>query len=88
MIAWSLERKTKFPHWVLSLLVWRLRRSYRGRRCKKFYTDEGCLYGDHCIFIHDEQLKAQEGTAVSLSQVVGGGGYGGGANGSNWKPSN
>ncbi|KAK8952750.1 Zinc finger CCCH domain-containing protein 56 [Platanthera guangdongensis] len=32
-------------------------RSYKGRHCKKFYTDEGCSYGDMCSFLHDEQSK-------------------------------
>ncbi|KAK8919311.1 Zinc finger CCCH domain-containing protein 56 [Platanthera zijinensis] len=32
-------------------------RSYKGKHCKKFYTDEGCSYGDICSFLHDEQSK-------------------------------
>uniref|UniRef100_N1R467 Zinc finger CCCH domain-containing protein 56 n=1 Tax=Aegilops tauschii TaxID=37682 RepID=N1R467_AEGTA len=34
-------------------------RAYKGRHCKKFYTEEGCPYGDACTFLHDEQSKAQ-----------------------------
>uniref|UniRef100_A0A2P2J5M1 Uncharacterized protein MANES_17G014200 n=1 Tax=Rhizophora mucronata TaxID=61149 RepID=A0A2P2J5M1_RHIMU len=49
-------------------------RSYKGRHCKKFYTEEGCPYGDNCTFLHDEQSKNRESVAISL----GPGGYGGG----------
>lgn len=64
-------------------------RSYKGRHCKKFYTEEGCPYGDSCTFLHDEQSRARESVAISLSPTVGGGGYGSsGANGPNQKPSN
>ncbi|KAK2662542.1 hypothetical protein Ddye_001116 [Dipteronia dyeriana] len=49
-------------------------RSYKGRHCKKFYTEEGCPYGDSCTFLHDEQSKNRESVAISL----GPGGYGGG----------
>ena len=60
-------------------------RSYKGRHCKKFYTEEGCPYGDNCTFLHDEQSKNRESVAISL----GPGGYGGAAgNGPNSKPSN
>ncbi|CAL5010335.1 unnamed protein product [Urochloa decumbens] len=50
-------------------------RAYKGRHCKKFYTEEGCPYGDACTFLHDEQSKARESVAISLSPTVGGGGY-------------
>uniref|UniRef100_J3MQK6 C3H1-type domain-containing protein n=2 Tax=Oryza brachyantha TaxID=4533 RepID=J3MQK6_ORYBR len=51
-------------------------RAYKGRHCKKFYTDEGCPYGDACTFLHDEQSKARESVAISLSPTVGAaGGY-------------
>ncbi|KAK3122787.1 hypothetical protein QOZ80_8AG0618340 [Eleusine coracana subsp. coracana] len=67
-------------------------RAYKGRHCKKFYTEEGCPYGDACTFLHDEQSKARESVAISLSPSVGGGGYNAAAaNGvqvqkpSNWK---
>ncbi|WCJ29130.1 Zinc finger CCCH domain-containing protein 12 [Euphorbia peplus] len=53
-------------------------RSYKGRHCKKFYTEEGCPYGDNCTFLHDEQSKNRESVAISL----GPGGYGGGSGGS------
>nr|CAD1840924.1 unnamed protein product [Ananas comosus var. bracteatus] len=46
-------------------------RSYKGRHCKKFYTEEGCPYGDMCTFLHDEQSKARESVAISLSPTVG-----------------
>ncbi|KAK8978050.1 hypothetical protein V6N11_062850 [Hibiscus sabdariffa] len=59
-------------------------RSYKGRHCKKFYSEEGCPYGDSCTFLHDEQSKNRESVAISL----GPGGYGGGVNGSNAKPTN
>ncbi|KAJ9678410.1 hypothetical protein PVL29_020555 [Vitis rotundifolia] len=64
-------------------------RSYKGRHCKKFYTEEGCPYGESCTFLHDEQSRARESVAISLSPTVGGGGYGSsGPNGPNQKPSN
>lgn len=46
-------------------------RPYKGRHCKKFYTEEGCPYGDMCTFMHDEQLKARESVTISLSPTVG-----------------
>lgn len=52
-------------------------RSYKGRHCKKFYTEEGCPYGDNCTFLHDEQSKNRESVAISL----GPGGYGGSGGG-------
>uniref|UniRef100_A0A0D9X4M9 C3H1-type domain-containing protein n=1 Tax=Leersia perrieri TaxID=77586 RepID=A0A0D9X4M9_9ORYZ len=55
-------------------------RAYKGRHCKKFYTEEGCPYGDACTFLHDEQSKARESVAISLSPSVGGGGGGGSYN--------
>lgn len=66
-------------------------RSYKGRHCKKFYTEEGCPYGESCTFLHDEQSKARESVVISLgpgSGGGGGGGYGNNANGSTLKPSN
>ncbi|KAL8541184.1 hypothetical protein ACS0TY_002446 [Phlomoides rotata] len=62
-------------------------RSYKGRHCKKFYTDEGCPYGENCTFLHDEQSKARESVVISLGPGSGGG-YGNNANGSTLKPSN
>ncbi|XP_073006712.1 zinc finger CCCH domain-containing protein 56-like [Typha latifolia] len=59
-------------------------RSFKGRHCKKFYTEEGCPYGDMCTFLHDEQSKGRESVAISLSPTVGGGG----SNGASQKPSN
>ncbi|KAL5550982.1 hypothetical protein UlMin_001158 [Ulmus minor] len=60
-------------------------RSYKGRHCKKFYTEEGCPYGENCTFLHDEQSKNRESVAISL----GPGGYGGAPTGTNNnKPSN
>ncbi|KAF8380709.1 hypothetical protein HHK36_028199 [Tetracentron sinense] len=64
-----------------------IQRSYKGRHCKKFYTDEGCPYGDNCTFLHDEQSKARESVAISLGPTVGGG-YGKNENGPIQKPSN
>ncbi|MBA0589081.1 zinc finger CCCH domain-containing protein 12 [Gossypium raimondii] len=70
-------------------------RSYKGRHCKKFYSEEGCPYGDNCTFLHDEQSKNRESVAISLGPggyggggAGGGGSGGGGGNGSNAKPSN
>lgn len=60
-------------------------RSYKGRHCKKFYTEEGCPYGDMCTFLHDEQSKARESVAISLGPTAGSG-YG--VNSPNQKPSN
>ncbi|KAG0475715.1 hypothetical protein HPP92_015401 [Vanilla planifolia] len=63
-------------------------RSYKGRHCKKFYTEEGCPYGDACTFLHDEQSKARESVAISLSPTVGGASHSGGGGTSTQKPSN
>ncbi|CAM8880915.1 unnamed protein product [Rhodiola kirilowii] len=57
-------------------------RSSKGRHCKKFYTAEGCPYGDSCTYIHDERSRARESVAISLNTGSGGGGGGGG--GSNY----
>ncbi|KAG8363317.1 hypothetical protein BUALT_Bualt19G0009800 [Buddleja alternifolia] len=63
-------------------------RSFKGRHCKKFYTDEGCPYGESCTFLHDEQSKARESVAISLGPGSGSG-YGSNGNGSSMlKPSN
>lgn len=62
-------------------------RSYKGRHCKKFYTEEGCPYGDSCSFLHDEQSKARESVAISLGPGAGGG-YASVVSGSTIKPSN
>ncbi|KAK1436316.1 hypothetical protein QVD17_02095 [Tagetes erecta] len=56
-------------------------RSYKGRHCKKFYTEEGCPYGDNCTFLHDEQSKARESVVISLGPGSGGGYGGGGVSG-------
>ncbi|KAG8391834.1 hypothetical protein BUALT_Bualt01G0228200 [Buddleja alternifolia] len=65
-------------------------RSFKGRHCKKFYTEEGCPYGESCTFLHDEQSKARESVAISLGPGSGaGGGYGSNGSGlSTLKPSN
>lgn len=63
-------------------------RSYKGRHCKKFYTEEGCPYGENCTFLHDEQSRARESVAISLSPTVGAGPYANGVNVINQKPSN
>ncbi|KAL9236334.1 hypothetical protein vseg_011018 [Gypsophila vaccaria] len=45
-------------------------RSYKGRHCKKFYTQEGCPYGDSCTFLHDEQSRARESVAISVTPAL------------------
>ncbi|KAL5724859.1 hypothetical protein ACHQM5_008069 [Ranunculus cassubicifolius] len=62
-------------------------RSYKGRHCKKYYTEEGCPYGDNCTFLHDEQSKARESVAISLGPSAANG-YGVAVNGTTQKPSN
>ncbi|XP_047321665.1 zinc finger CCCH domain-containing protein 12-like [Impatiens glandulifera] len=57
-------------------------RSHKGRHCKKFYTEDGCPYGDSCTFLHDEQSRARESVAISLGPGSGGTGGGGGGGGS------
>ncbi|WMV20920.1 hypothetical protein MTR67_014305 [Solanum verrucosum] len=61
-------------------------RSYKGRHCKKFYTEEGCPYGDTCTFLHDEQYRARESVAISVTPALGV--FGNNAAGANLKPSN
>lgn len=91
-LASSPPRREEHQIPILSLSEMRgseSQRTYKGRHCKKFYTEEGCLYGDSCTFLHDEQSRSRESVAISLSPTVGGGGYGSsGANGLNQKPSN
>lgn len=69
-----------------------VQRSYKGRHCKKFYTEEGCPYGESCTFLHDEQSKSRESVAISLGPGTGSGsGYGTNSNNGNattLKPSN
>lgn len=67
----------QIPSLGSSSFVVETQRSYKGRHCKKFYTEEGCPYGDSCTFLHDEQSKNRESVAISL----GPGGYGGGGGG-------
>ncbi|KAH7426585.1 hypothetical protein KP509_10G007100 [Ceratopteris richardii] len=44
------------------------------RPCRKFYTEDGCPYGDRCIFMHDEQMSQgrtlRESNAISLGPVT------------------
>uniref|UniRef100_A0A1J3GD84 Zinc finger CCCH domain-containing protein 12 n=1 Tax=Noccaea caerulescens TaxID=107243 RepID=A0A1J3GD84_NOCCA len=54
-------------------------RSYKGRHCKKFYSGEGCPYGESCTFLHDEASKNRESLAISLGPR----GYGATDDGSN-----
>lgn len=61
-------------------------RSAKGRHCKKFYTEEGCPYGDSCTFLHDEQSRSRESVAISVTPTVGG--FGNNATGAIQKPSN
>ncbi|TXG54284.1 hypothetical protein EZV62_019540 [Acer yangbiense] len=44
-------------------------RSYKGRHCKKFYTEEGCPYGDSCTFLHDEQKLHRYGGGLVESEA-------------------
>lgn len=63
----------------------------RTRRCKKYYSDEGCPYGERCNFLHDDQAKARESNAISLGPTTSnpaGGNGGGNGNGGNERPSN
>ncbi|CAH9136840.1 unnamed protein product [Cuscuta epithymum] len=46
-------------------------RSHKGRHCKKFYTEEGCPFGDSCTFFHDEQLRSRESVAISVTPTGG-----------------
>ncbi|XP_052170958.1 zinc finger CCCH domain-containing protein 12-like isoform X2 [Diospyros lotus] len=87
--AVSSEQRVAFqiPTLESSAFVGETPRSYKGRHCKKFYTEEGCPYGDNCTFLHDEQSKARESVAISLGPGSGRE-YAGNANGSNVKPSN
>ncbi|KFK45012.1 hypothetical protein AALP_AA1G333100 [Arabis alpina] len=55
-------------------------RSFKGRHCKKFYTEEGCPYGESCTFLHDEASRNRESVAISLGPGGYGGGSGGGSN--------
>ncbi|KAK1307456.1 Zinc finger CCCH domain-containing protein 56 [Acorus calamus] len=54
----------QIPSIVSSGIGGESQRSYKGRHCKKFYTEEGCPYGDMCTFLHDEQSKARESVAI------------------------
>ncbi|KAH0850565.1 hypothetical protein HID58_095438, partial [Brassica napus] len=47
-------------------------RPYKGRHCKKFYSGEGCPYGESCTFLHDEASRNRESFAVSLGHRGGG----------------
>lgn len=59
-------------------------RSFKGRHCKKFYTEEGCPYGESCTFMHDEASRNRESVAISLGPGgYGSGGGNGGGSGSN-----
>lgn len=77
----------QIPCLITSNLGGETQRSYKGRHCKKFYTEEGCPYGDNCTFLHDEQSKARESVAISLGPTAGNG-YGNAVNGTTQKPSN
>ncbi|KAL1211107.1 Zinc finger CCCH domain-containing protein 12 [Cardamine amara subsp. amara] len=66
-------------------------RLFKGRHCKKFYSGEGCPYGESCTFVHDEALRNRESFAISLGPRGGDGAASGGGNvaqtlkPSNWK---
>ncbi|KAG2326703.1 hypothetical protein Bca52824_009431 [Brassica carinata] len=49
-------------------------RPYKGRHCRKFYSGEGCPYGESCTFLHDEGSRNRESFAISLGPPRGGGG--------------
>ncbi|ESQ52153.1 hypothetical protein EUTSA_v10016994mg [Eutrema salsugineum] len=51
-------------------------RLYKGRHCKKFYSGEGCPYGESCTFLHDEALKNRESFVISLGPHGSGAGDG------------
>ncbi|KAM7491060.1 hypothetical protein LguiA_033981 [Lonicera macranthoides] len=64
-----------------------------GRLCQKFFTQEGCPYGDRCNFFHDEQLRNRESVAICLGPTSGGryrarDDGGSGASGTSSKPRN
>ncbi|KAI5066599.1 hypothetical protein GOP47_0019223 [Adiantum capillus-veneris] len=44
------------------------------RPCRKFYTEDGCPYGDRCIFMHDDQVSQgrilRESNAISLGPMT------------------
>eukprot|EP00252_Welwitschia_mirabilis_P005582 TRINITY_DN16048_c0_g1_i1.p1 TRINITY_DN16048_c0_g1~~TRINITY_DN16048_c0_g1_i1.p1 ORF type:complete len:463 (+),score=116.18 TRINITY_DN16048_c0_g1_i1:646-2034(+) len=59
-----------------------MQRYHKTRLCKKFYTDEGCPYGDRCNFVHDDQ-RSRESVTISLGPTPSGGNGAGSANGNN-----
>eukprot|EP00252_Welwitschia_mirabilis_P020720 TRINITY_DN5130_c0_g1_i1.p1 TRINITY_DN5130_c0_g1~~TRINITY_DN5130_c0_g1_i1.p1 ORF type:complete len:367 (-),score=52.79 TRINITY_DN5130_c0_g1_i1:460-1560(-) len=69
-------------------------RYHKARLCKRFYTDEGCPYGDRCNFVHDDQSRSRESVTISLgpSPIAGNGNASvngnNGGNGSSQRPSN
>ncbi|KAM0059778.1 putative transcription factor C3H family [Helianthus debilis subsp. tardiflorus] len=70
----------QIPSLGSSSFIVETQRSYKGRHCKKFYTEEGCPYGDSCTYLHDEQSRARESVAICLGPGSGGGYGGGGSN--------
>lgn len=62
------------------------------RACRKFYTEEGCPYGERCIFMHDDQGSQirvlRESNAISLGPMTCQVNGASGANGSNERSSN
>lgn len=62
----------QIPSMVSSPFAVDSQRSFKGRHCKKFFTEEGCPYGDSCTFLHDEQSKTRESVAISLGPGSGG----------------
>eukprot|EP01018_Ginkgo_biloba_P021367 Gb_34650 [translate_table: standard] len=71
-------------------------RFHKTRACKKYYSEEGCPYGDRCNFLHDEQGRSRESLAINLGPtcstgsgnelVNGGSGNNNGGSGSFQKP--
>ncbi|XP_047333483.1 zinc finger CCCH domain-containing protein 56-like [Impatiens glandulifera] len=46
--------------------------SHKGRHCNKFYTSDGCPYGDSCKFLHDDKSKEErESVVISLGPTEG-----------------
>uniref|UniRef100_A0A0D6R4Y8 C3H1-type domain-containing protein n=1 Tax=Araucaria cunninghamii TaxID=56994 RepID=A0A0D6R4Y8_ARACU len=52
-------------------------RFHKSRFCKKYYTEEGCPYGDRCNFLHDDQGRSRESVAISLGPTTSNGSGGG-----------
>ncbi|XP_023769574.1 zinc finger CCCH domain-containing protein 12-like [Lactuca sativa] len=59
-------------------------RSFKDRPCKNFYSEVGCLYGDQCGFLHDEQSRIRERNSIILTpQIQSSDGFGNGSGNGN-----